>query len=387
MPSKSNGTPGYTGDFHEKDGRLDNGTDDNSGEKEVMDFVSSITDTARLRIEENLPFGYVRLKVAEAERRQAEHDIRSVEDIIRELVRNSRDAGAKNILVGFQKEKNRFRSITVIDDGCGIPGEMHELVFEPRITSKSLDFEEDRYGVHGRGMALYSIRSRVKNARIIRSAPEKGTSIGMTTDTSQVPERYDQASIPDLQVEDGVEKAGVGAHNVPRILLEMSIDSRGTDFYLGSFAEILSTLVWLESSGGAEDSIWSGTIDRFDAKALKDAAQRLGIPVSERNAYRIAAGEIRPLSNVYSQAKDGSVEDAEHPTTHPVKKRTIVRERNPLRKLVREDVEEIESETRPALDRVLNKYFLRTRGEARVRRGRGKISISFFVSPVDEDEM
>ncbi|MHB8895234.1 MAG: ATP-binding protein, partial [Candidatus Geothermincolia bacterium] len=126
-----------------------------SGERDVIDFVSRVTDAARLRIEENLPFGFVRLKVAEAERRQAQHDIRSVEDIVTELVRNSRDAGAKRVMVAFQKEQGRYRKLTVIDDGRGIPVEMHDLVFEPRVTSKSEDFEEDRFGVHGRGMALF----------------------------------------------------------------------------------------------------------------------------------------------------------------------------------------------------------------------------------------
>lgn len=135
---------------------------DPGGDRQLIDFVSSITDGTRFRIEENLPHGFVRLKVAEAERRQAQHDIRSVEDVVTELVRNARDAGARNVLVGFQKEQGRYRRIAVIDDGCGIPEDMHSLVFEPRVTSKSEDFEEDRFGVHGRGMALFSIRSRTK---------------------------------------------------------------------------------------------------------------------------------------------------------------------------------------------------------------------------------
>src|SRR5450759_4387573 len=70
-----------------------------SGERDIIDFVSQITDAARFRIEENLPHGFVRLKVAEADRRQAQHDIRSVEDIVTELVRNTRDAGARHVLV------------------------------------------------------------------------------------------------------------------------------------------------------------------------------------------------------------------------------------------------------------------------------------------------
>src|SRR5450759_1113780 len=151
-----------------------------SGERDVIDFVSQITDAARFRIEENLPHGFVRLKVAEAERRQAQHDIRSVEDVVTELVRNSRDAGARNVLTGFQKEQGRYRRIAVIDDGCGIPDDMHNLVFEPRVTSKSENFDLDRFGVHGRGMALFSIRSRAENAAIVSSLPDRGTAITLT---------------------------------------------------------------------------------------------------------------------------------------------------------------------------------------------------------------
>jgi len=62
-------------------------------DQEILDFVSNLTDTALRRIEESLPHGFVRLKVAEAERRQAQHDIRSVEDIVRELARTPETPG------------------------------------------------------------------------------------------------------------------------------------------------------------------------------------------------------------------------------------------------------------------------------------------------------
>lgn len=205
--------------------RMETDQPDPSGERNILDFVSSITDTARQRIEEKLPHGFVRLRVAEAERRQAQQDIRAVEDIVRELVRNARDAGARNVFVASQKERGRYRRLTVIDDGSGVPADMHQLIFEPRVTSKSKDFEEDRYGVHGRGMALFSIRSRVSDARVISSISERGTVISLTVDTSKVPERSDQTTMPRLEHSDGKEDVGGGPHNVPRVLLEMSVDS------------------------------------------------------------------------------------------------------------------------------------------------------------------
>ena len=57
---------------------------------------------------------------AEAERRQAAQDIRSSEDVVIELLRNARDAGASRIFLATQKTGNA-RLLTVLDDGQGIP--------------------------------------------------------------------------------------------------------------------------------------------------------------------------------------------------------------------------------------------------------------------------
>lgn len=366
------------------------------GERDVIDFVSSITDTARLRIEENLPHGFVRLKVAEAERRQAQHDIRSVEDIVTELVRNSRDAGAARVLVGFQKEQSRYRRITVLDDGCGIPADVHNLVFEPRVTSKRDDFEEDRYGVHGRGMALFSIRSRAQGVSIVSSVPGFGTAITLTVDTEKVPERSDQATVPLLEAVNGVDGVGPGPHNVPRVMLEMSVDSPGVEFYLGSFAEVLATVKKLGASmgGGSRDEIWSDVVSITDARALAEASTSdLGIPVSERNAYRVLGGEVTALETVFSLAKAaGGVTGRDD--GRGIAERQVAREasrkkasaRSPLKRLGAADMDEIAEGSSEVVERVLGRYFLKTAGLPRVRRGRGRIMISFYVTGEDGEE-
>ena len=87
---------------------------------QLLDFVASMGGERALRIEENLGAGYVRLRVAEAERRQAKHDIRCVEDIVIEMLRNSRDAGAHHIYVATTREQN-IRTLIILDDGSGIP--------------------------------------------------------------------------------------------------------------------------------------------------------------------------------------------------------------------------------------------------------------------------
>ncbi|HHJ98882.1 MAG TPA: ATP-binding protein, partial [Actinobacteria bacterium] len=135
----------------------------------LIDFVTNVSGDGYLKVEESLGDGYVRLRVPEAERRQAEHDIRSVEDIVVELLRNARDAHAQRIFVATTREGST-RTLTMIDDGVGIPPALQDTVFEPRVTSKLETMVMDRWGVHGRGMALYSVRSNVVSARVACSS-------------------------------------------------------------------------------------------------------------------------------------------------------------------------------------------------------------------------
>lgn len=361
---------------------MPNKESDQQSSKEVLDFVSGLTDSALLRIEESLPHGFVRLKLAEAERRQARHDIRSVEDIVTELVRNSRDAGAKRILVALQKEKGRYRRITVIDDGCGIPADMHQLVFEPRVTSKSQGFEEDRYGVHGRGMALFSIRSRVSNARISSSIPGAGTAVALMVDTREIGERSDQATMPVLEKSGDSLEVGAGPHNIGRVLLEVSVDFPGVDIYCGSVAEVLATVVRFEEQKG-ERPLWSGLSETDDARVLSSSAAEIGLPVSERNAYRVLNQEIEPLTPVIEKAprvlkrtEEGLISEKPKVTAG----RRHRRDRNPVRRVSRQDLERISDEAQGVAEKVLRRYFLRIAGRPQVRRGRGKITISFHVT-------
>lgn len=63
---------------------------------DLADFVSDVIGSSAVRVEENLGDGFVRLVVDEAERRQARHDIRCVEDVVIEMLRNARNAPAPN---------------------------------------------------------------------------------------------------------------------------------------------------------------------------------------------------------------------------------------------------------------------------------------------------
>ena len=46
---------------------------------------------------------------------------------------------------------------------------MQERIFDARVTSKLESMKMDRWGVHGRGMALFSIKQNTDEARVVTS--------------------------------------------------------------------------------------------------------------------------------------------------------------------------------------------------------------------------
>jgi hypothetical protein len=164
-------------------------------DKNFLNFIEEVSGEVHLRVEENLGGGYVRLRSAEAERRQAKHDIRSVEDVVIELLRNSRDAGANNIFMATTRDGD-MRLITVLDDGLGMPPDMAERIFEPRVTSKLDSMVMDEWGVHGRGMALFSIKSNCDTACVLSTGEHKGSAILIRANTAALPEKSDQSTLP-----------------------------------------------------------------------------------------------------------------------------------------------------------------------------------------------
>ena len=164
-------------------------------------FIEEVTGESHLRVEEDFGGGFVRLRMSEADRRQAQQDIRGVEDIVLELLRNSRDAGARMICVATNRD-GATRNIVVIDDGEGIPPEMQERVFEPRVTSRLDSFHADQWGVHGRGMALFSIACNSTVHKVAKSGIGKGSAIQVVADTTRLSEKADQSTIPHLVIDD-----------------------------------------------------------------------------------------------------------------------------------------------------------------------------------------
>ena len=300
-PNSSN-SPGSLG----SSGSLD------SSDSSLLEFIEQVSGEIQSRVEADLGDGFVRLRTLEAERRQAKHDIRYVEDIVIELLRNARDAGADNIFVATAKEGDE-RHLIVVDNGKGVPKALHTLIFEPRVTSKLDDMIMDDWGVHGRGMALYSIKSNVSKARLCDSQPGSGSSFYILANTTRLPERNDQSTLPTLERdEEGVARLTRGPHNIIRNSIEFALahktrgQKRGITLYLGSPSEIVATLIeYGQQHLGKEQLLFCSDPSTLpfcerlaacgDAAELVAASARLGLDISERTAHRILGGQIQPL--------------------------------------------------------------------------------------------
>ena len=272
----------------------------------MTSFIDEVCGDAHLRVEDDLGDGFVRLRSSEAQRRQAEHDIRCSEDIVIELLRNAFDAGAKNIFVATSREGEQ-RRICVIDDGEGIPKNMQAMIFEPRVTSKLDSMHIDKWGVHGRGMALYSISVNAKSAQVVNSDKGRGSSFLVETDLGCLPEKTDQSALPRFSYDESGQLRIKGPHNINRAIAEFAWEYE-TDcvVYTGSPTEMAATLY-----GFGNATLTKGMRVFFDnleelplAKRLclaadpshfTDIATSLGLDISQRSARRIMDGDIKAV--------------------------------------------------------------------------------------------
>lgn len=281
----------------------------------LTSFIEEVCGDSHLRVEDDLGGGYVRLRVSEAEKRQAKQDIRGVEDAIIEMLRNARDAHSRHIFVAVSREGSK-RIVTMIDDGDGIPSNMHQEVFKPRVTSKLDSMHMDEWGVHGRGMALYSIKSNVEQIELVASAPGLGSSFFFTCDTDVLSEKTDQSSMPTLSL-DEVDGSVVfrGPKNINRSVVEFAYDCQETcSVYLGSPTDIAATLFEYGIStvsksrrmfkGDCEDaSLLKRLAYASDPESLSRIAAGIGLDISERSARRILSGEIKPIEDILAGTK------------------------------------------------------------------------------------
>ncbi|MHB1340178.1 MAG: ATP-binding protein [Coriobacteriia bacterium] len=352
----------------------------------LIDFISSVSGDAYLKVEETLGDGYVRLKISEAERRQAKHDIRGVEDIVVEMLRNARDAHAQRIFLATTRDGDT-RTLAVIDDGIGVPAHLHQAIFEPRVTSKLETMVMDRWGVHGRGMALYSVRSNVQHADIASSDLHKGCAMRVIIDTATLSERADQSTWPEIERDESGRLAVMrGPHNIVRRVLEFACEHPEIDIYLGSPAEVLATAHWtarevLDTSelmfcdDPTRMLVWQRPAVSADAAELVASAKELGLDISERTAHRVLSGELGALRPVLA------VVTAKEPPA-PAATPDIYRDRRGLR-IHHTDLATFRSELERAFDVLSERYYLHLKGEPRVTVGSNEIRVRFSVEKED----
>lgn len=356
---------------------------------DLISFIASMSGEGNLRVEENLGAGYVRLRVSEAERRQAKHDIQHVEDIVVEMLRNARDAGARNIYLATAKEEG-VRTLLFLDDGSGVPDNMRDRIFDARVTSKLESMRMDKWGVHGRGMALFSIKQNVKTAEVVTSFVSGGSSFRVTVDTAALSERADQSSWPQAAKNDeGTLCCVKGPHNINRAVCEFACEElHGCDVYLGTPTEIAATLyahackrvdttrlLFLDS----EESL--PVVDRLtcaaDAGDFIRIASSLGIDISERTAHRILGGSISPLKSIASRLlREKGPQQAVNDEID------LCRDRRGL-KIAKEDIASFSRVMERDFADLASRYFLSLSKEPRVRVTKDRITVTFDIEKED----
>jgi Histidine kinase-, DNA gyrase B-, and HSP90-like ATPase len=231
----------------------------------------------------DLGAGFARLTGVEGARRGPSR-ITHVEDALLELVRNARDAGAANIFVASTLRDRRYRTLTVIDDGQGIPESHRDLILEPGVTTRHLDpvTEPGATVVHGAGLSLYQIQVHsLKTTVLSTSSP---TSIQATFDTNSLPERT-------LQSSTRPSKSNLRA-TLERFTAKANLHGPRLHTYYGPPSRILATLIHNRIIPNLRDSA-----------GLRKTASELGLGVSVRSVQRILRGEVRPVEDVFAEER------------------------------------------------------------------------------------
>jgi hypothetical protein len=217
--------------------------------------------------------GFARLAGAEGLRRSPVR-VRFVEDAFLELLRNSRDAGARNIYVASTLKARRYRTLIVIDDGCGVPETHKRLIFEPGVTTRHLHpipypNRNDDVLFHGAGLSLYHIKSAALSAEVLSAASP--TVIRVIFDTHTLPEKSLQSGSRPSQTNLRATLAKFvrqTAPNPPRL-------------YYAPPAQILARLLAHRILPRDEE-----------IKRLGEAARDIGLEVSSRTVQRVVAGAV-----------------------------------------------------------------------------------------------
>ncbi len=232
----------------------------------------------------DLGAGFARLTGVEGLRRSPRR-LRSVEDALVELLRNARDAGARNVYVASSLRARRYRALTVIDDGRGIPETHKRLIFEPGVTTRHLRPVEDASAgsAHGAGLSLHHIKNAAVSAEVCSASSP--TSLRVVFDTEFLPERSLQSN------------SRHSGSNLPATLAKFVRAPNAPRLYHASPARILARLlakrIILRSEGTGS------------SEGVRQEAEALGLEVSSRTVQRVLGGKVEPAGEVAEEGGGG----------------------------------------------------------------------------------
>lgn len=361
-----------------------------SGAESLSAFVDKVTGSNTQRISEALGEGFVRLKLGEAEKRQALQDIRCTEDAVIEMLRNARDAGANVIFLATHKTDNT-RHLVMLDNGCGIPEAFHETIFEPRVTTKLDSASMDEWGIHGRGMALFSIAANADFAQVTQSEKGEGTAIEVQINIENLGEVKDQSTLPDLtKDEDNHVVLGAGPNNIYKTCASFAL-SEGEDSitFVGSDAEIVSSIRafftsragksrFLTSPKDKKYGIFTGLIEAEEGEALSAAAEALGLSISQRTAHRILAKEVKPVPEILRRIKE-KPKTPKKPRHNPSHSLLDFSQNKRKIRLSEEDKQELLGAFTQDLEMLQERYFLVLEREPKLTFRNGKLRVDFHL--------
>ena len=363
-------------------------------EQKLETFIEGICGTNHLRVEADLGGGFVRLRTSEADRRQAAQDIRASEDVVIEMLRNSRDAGAKNIFLASSREANTRRFV-VVDDGCGVPETMRQLIFEPRVTSKLDTFHTDKWGVHGRGMALYSISVNTQIAKVVASGAGLGSAFVIESDISNLPEKTDQSTFPTFELASAGNVVVRGPKNILRTTCEFAIESHSAcNVFIGSMIDIASTLYEYGFKHAASSPANTREIEdglplcmrlakTRTPETFAEVAHSLGLEMSSRSARRIMDGEIAPLCALVDKIEIQGINNGEaneHPTPRSTNK---AKAKSAVLKLSVADKTQVKKSVKKLYSKLAQSYYLNANVEPEISVTGNKLRIEI---PIVGDE-